>query len=107
MIMRLFIGPERKFPGETGIYQRRMVYDTAILLIKDDERHSVMSPTSLKEIVVLIPQLGRLLVADINIVGILHIVFLIDNGEERIGVHPLQLRVSLKSPLRIVPLIRE
>ena len=66
-----------------------------------------MSPTSLKEIVVLIPQLGRLLVADINIVGILHIVFLIDKGEERIGVHPLQLRVSLKSPLRIVPLIRE
>lgn len=66
-----------------------------------------MSPTSLKEIVVLIPQLGRLLVADINIVGILHIVFLIDKGEERIGVYPLQLRVSLKSPLRIVPLIRE
>ena len=84
-----------------------MVCDTAILLIKDDERHSVMSPTSLKEIVVLIPQLGRLLVADINIVGILHIVFLIDNGEERIGFYPLQLCVSLKSPLCIVPLIRE
>lgn len=66
-----------------------------------------MSPPFFEKVLILISQLGRLLVAYINIVGILHIVFLIDNGEERIGVYPLQLRVSLKSPLRIVPLIRE
>lgn len=105
--MHLFFGLEREFPGERGIYQRRMVCDLTIFLVKNNEHHCVMSPPSLKEIVVLIPQLWRFFVTDINVVGILHIVFLIDKREERIGIHSLQLRVSLKSPFRIVPLIWE
>ena len=106
-IMHLFCGLECEFPGEGGIYQRRMVCDTAILLIIDDEHHCVMSPSVFEKVLILISQLGRLLVAYNNIVRILRILFPVGNGEERIGVHPLQLRVSLKSPLRIVPLIRE
>ena len=106
-IMHLFCGLECEFPGEAGIYQRRMVCDTAILLIIDDEHHCVMSPSVFEKVLILISQLGRLLVAYNNIVRILRILFPVGNGEERIGVHPLQLRVSLKSPLCIVPLIRE
>lgn len=105
--MRLFIGPERKFPREGGIYQRRMVCDTAILLIIDDEHHCVMSPSVFEKVLILISQLGRLLVAYNNIVRILRILFLISKREERIRIHSLQLCVSLKSPLCIVPLIRE
>ena len=106
-IMHLFCGLECEFPGEGGIYQRRMVCDTAILLIIDDEHHCVMSPSVFEKVLILISQLGCLLVVYNNIVRILRILFPVGNGEERIGVYPLQLRVSLKSPLRIVPLIRE
>lgn len=66
-----------------------------------------MSPPFFEKVLILISQLGRLLVVYNNIVRILRILFPVGNGEERIGVHPLQLRVSLKSPLCIVPLIRE
>ena len=94
-IMHLFCGLECEFPGEGGIYQRRMVCDTAILLIIDDEHHC------------LIPQPWCLFVMDNNVVRILCILFLISKREERIRIHSLQLCVSLKSPLCIVPLIRE
>lgn len=106
-IMHLFCGLECEFPGEGGIYQRRMVCDTAILLIIDDEHHCVMSPSVFEKVLVLIPQPWCLFVMDNNIVRILCILFLISKREERIRIHSLQLCVSLKSPLRIVPLIRE
>ena len=65
-----------------------MICDLTIFLVIYNEHHSVMSPPLFEKVLILISQLGRLLVADINIVGILHIVFLIDKGEERIGVYP-------------------
>ena len=49
----------------------------------------------------------NLFVMDNNVVRILCILFLISKREERIRIHSLQLCVSLKSPLCIVPLIRE
>ena len=106
-IMHLFCGLECEFPGEGGIYQRRMVCDTAILLIIDDEHHCVISPSVFEKVLVLIPQPWCLFVMDNNVVRILCILFLISKREERIRIHSLQLCVSLKSPLCIVPLIRE
>lgn len=84
-----------------------MICDLTIFLVIYNEHHSVMSPPLFEKVLILISQLGRLLVVYNNIVRILRILFPVGNGEERIGVYPLQLRVSLKSPLCIVPLIRE
>lgn len=84
-----------------------MICDLTIFLVIYNEHHCVMSPSVFEKVLVLIPQPWCLFVMDNNVVRILCILFLISKREERIRIHSLQLCVSLKSPLCIVPLIRE